>query len=470
MAAFGPDVLAAQLTALLPRFPRVAVAAALSGGGDSLALLAALAALRRRHRSLALRAIHVDHGLQETSRAWARQCRAHARGLQVPLIVRRVQVRCQKGESVEAAARAARYAAFAGLLRTDEALLTAHHLEDQAETVLLQMLRGAGIAGLAAMPARAPLGKGWLLRPLLEVPRSALRDYARERGWDWIEDPMNADLRFDRAYVRHELLAPLRVRWPAAARSLARTARHAGDARQLLADVAARDLLAAADGPDLAVPVLRRLADDRRRNALREWIVRQGSRVPDTRRLVEIAGPMLAARADALPQVTWDGGSVRRHGNRLVCEPQGAVGRANEVAAAHREQPAPGEWRWQETPVIWLPGARGRIGVQADTHGTLDLDLLPAALLVRWRLGGERLRPRRGGPSRSVKRLLQDARIAPWARAAVPLVYAGDRLVAVGDRWIDADYQASAATRRRGRIMWQPSPRRARPGGADLLV
>lgn len=471
VAAFGPDILEAQLGALLPDFPRVALVAAFSGGGDSLALLAALAALRRRHRRLALRAVHVDHGLQDSSRAWVRACRLYARELRVPIVVRRVTVDCPKGQSLEAAARVARHAAFASLLRADEALLTAHHLEDQAETVLLQLLRGAGIAGLAAMPARAPLGKGWMLRPLLDVPRASLREYARQRGFDWIEDPMNADRRFDRAYVRHELLAPLQARWPAAARSLARTARHAADARQLLAGIAAKDLLAAMDGPDLSVPVLRRLPDDRRRNALRAWIVQHGSRVPETRRLAEIAGPMLAARADAQPRVAWDEGGVRRHGNRLVWEPAGAArGAKMPVEAAQGGSAAVEDWRWQDIPVIELPGARGRIGIRADEHGALDLDLLPPGLAVRWRLGGERLRPRRGGPRRSVKRLLQVAGIAPWERAAVPLVYAADRLVAVGERWIDADFQVSAATRRRGRIVWQQSPRRARPGGANLLT
>jgi len=470
VAAFGPDWLAAQLAALLAPFPRVALVAALSGGGDSLALLAALAALRRRHRRLALRAIHIDHGLQDDSREWARQCRAQARSLGVPLLVRRVRVASVQGQSLEAAARAARYAAFARQLRTGEALLTAHHLEDQAETVLLQLLRGAGVAGLAAMPARAPLGKGWLLRPLLAVPRAALHDYARGQGCAWVDDPMNADLRFDRSFVRHRLLPPLQARWPGAAATLARAARHAGEAQHLLAHTAAQDLLAAADGPDLAIPVLRRLPDDRRRNALRAWIVQQGGRVPDTRRLAEIAGPMFAARADALPRVAWDAGAVRRHADRLVWEPAGA-GRD----APLRGDGMPGgpdtleDWRWRAVPAVWLPGARGRIAIRPDVHGPLDLDLLPEVLAVRWRVGGERLRPRRGGPTRSVKRLLQADRIAPWARAAVPLVYAGARLVAVGERWIDAHFQASADTRRRGRIAWQQTPRRARPGGADLL-
>ncbi len=461
-AAFGPVPLAARLAALIGSFPDARVAVAFSGGGDSLALLAALAAIARRRPRLVLRALHVDHGLDAASRRWARRCRALAGAQRVPIAVRRVSVIAGHGESLEAAARTARYAAFARMLAPGECLLTAHHLEDQAETVLLQLLRGAGLAGLAAMPARAPLGRGWLLRPLLDVPRAALRDYARRRRLEWIEDPMNGDLRFDRVFLRREVLPRLLGRWPGAVRGLARSARHAADAQRLLAGIAATDQAAAAEGADLSVAVLRRFTPDRRRNVVRYWIAQQGGRVPDARRLAEICGPLLAARRDARPSVWWEGGGVLRvPGQRLVWR------RSPDVAPAADDGVV---WAWRERSMLWLPGARGRLELRADIHGDIDLAALPATLSVRWRRGGERLRPRAGGPLRAVKQLLQEARIAAWERAALPLVFADSRLLAVADRWTDASVQAGETAAARARLVWHRAPRRARPGDADLVT
>lgn len=462
VAAFGPGPLAARLATLIDPFPGARVAVAFSGGGDSLALLAALAALARRRRGLAVRALHIDHGLDPVSRDWARRCRALARAQGVPIVVRRVKVSMSGGESLEAAAREARYTALARLLTPGECLLTAHHLEDQAGTVLLQLLRGAGIAGLAAMPDDAPLGQGRLLRPLLDVPRAALRDYARRRRLEWIDDPMNADTRLDRVYLQREVLPGVLGRWPGAARALARSARHAAEAQRLLEELAAADLAAAADGADLAVAVLRRLAPARRRNVVRHWIAQRGARLPDTRRLAEICGPLLAARADAQPFVAWAGGGVRRvAGRRLVWQATPAVAAPATDGVA---------WRWREQPIMELPGARGRLEMRADEHGELDLAVLPDELSVRSRHGGETLRPRRGGPTRTVKRLLQAARIAPVERAALPLVYAGARLVAVADRWVEASIQADASSAARGRIVWHRATRGARRGDADLVT
>ncbi|MGD9597326.1 MAG: tRNA lysidine(34) synthetase TilS [Steroidobacteraceae bacterium] len=461
-AAFGPVPLAARLAALIASFPDARVAVAFSGGGDSLALLAAIATVARRRPRLALRALHVDHGLDAASGHWARRCRALAGAQGVRFGVRRVAVAAGPGESLEAAARTARYAAFARALAPGECLLTAHHLDDQAETVLLQLLRGAGVAGLAAMPARAPLGRGWLLRPLLDVPRAALRDYARRRRLEWIEDPMNADPRFDRVFVRQAVLPPLLGRWPGAVRALARSACHAAEAQRLLAGLAATDLATAAEGADLAVTALRRLTPERRRNAVRYWVARHGGRMPDARRLAEVCGPLLAARRDARPAVWWEGGGVQRiAGQRLVWR------RAPEVA------PPAGDgvdWAWRERSMLWLPGARGRLELRGDAHGDIDLAALPATVAVRWRRGGERLRPRAGGPARTVKRLLQEARVAAWERAALPLVFSGTQLLAVADRWTDASVQAGAGTAARARLVWHRTPRRARPGEADLVT
>ena len=300
---------------------------AFSGGADSTALLAALAAQVSQRRRL--RAIHVDHGLQSSARAWARHCRDIAAQLGVPLILRRVSVDLGRGQSPEAQARAARYAALARELAPGELLLTAHHQDDQLETVLLQLLRGAGLAGLAAMPAVMPFAAGLLCRPLLEVRRTELVAWLRRRGLPCIEDPSNEDERFDRNYLRHKVVPVIEARFAGAAVAVARSARHAAEAQDLLQQLADADVWRCVDGATLSAAALRRLAPARRRNALRAWIRAAGQQPPDARRLAEIAGPLLAARPDAHPRVEWGKLQVRRHAGRLILEarvaPQGLI-------------------------------------------------------------------------------------------------------------------------------------------------
>src|SRR3981081_1907048 len=205
---------------------------ALSGGADSASLLAA--ARGCGFRSLTLRAVHVDHGLQAAAAAFREGCAALCAALDVPLTVIPVIIETPPGVSVEAAARDARYAAFAGELKPGECLLTAHHREDQAETLLLQALRGAGLKGMSAMPTCRPLGLGWHLRPLLDVPQSELLAFGASASCASVIDPMNENLRFDRGYLRRQVWPLIESRWPGAAATLARTAQHAADAQELL--------------------------------------------------------------------------------------------------------------------------------------------------------------------------------------------------------------------------------------------
>lgn len=447
-AAFGPQWLGSRLAALLEGFPRVPLCVAYSGGPDSLAVLAALAALRdAKHPSLPLRAIHVDHGLNEGSGAWAAHCRAVCRTLRVPLAVRRARLAPVRGESTEALAREARYRLLADALHEGEILLTAQHLDDQAETVLLQLLRGAGIAGLAAMSPARPLGRGRLLRPLLDRPRDELAAWLLARGLPVLDDPMNRDPRWARARLRHEIMPALADRWPGAARALARSARHAAEAQSLLAELAAQDLALARDGASLLVTVLRRWSPARRRNALRQWIAEAGATLPESSRLEEIAGPLLASRADARPTVQWPSASVRREAGRLwiakAAAPSGGPVRASMP------------WHWRARGKGLIAGEFGTLRIVSDPEGPIDLERLPERLELRARSGGEALRPRRGGPRRTAKFLLQEARIPPASRARFPFIHAAHRLVAIGDRWIDASVQADASTRRRGRILWR---------------
>jgi tRNA(Ile)-lysidine synthase len=441
-AHFDAAWLAARLTAMLGPLRGQRLCVAYSGGLDSTVLLSALASLRSRER-FALRALHIDHRLQAASADWARAARRRARQLRVPCRIIQLSIARGQRQSIEAAARAARYRALAAALAPDELLLTAHHQEDQLETVLLALLRGSGVRGLAAMAAVTPWAGRRLLRPLLAVSRQQLQQYARVRRLDWSEDPSNADERFDRNYLRRSVLPLMRQRWPAAAATVSRSAAHLAEARGLLEQLAGAGLSDARDGGALCVSALRRLALPQRRNAVRQWIAERGLQPPDHRRVREICGPMLAARDDALPRVSWRGGELRRYAGRLFAF----------AGAAPRARAAPENWNWHARP--WLPLAGGgALGLVRDRHGDVQLAALPRVLRVRQRRGGERLQAAQG--RQALKGLLQAQGVAPWERAALPLIEHRGRIIAVADLWLDPAYRArDPAAAGRGRFRWR---------------
>ena len=472
---FGSQWLASRLAALLPGFPAVRLVVAFSGGVDSTAVLAALAA--ERPKALRVRAAHVNHGLHPNAAKWSEHCRAVAHGLGVQLEVLTAKVVRPAGVSLEAAARDARYAVLAQALETGEFLLTAHHEDDQLETVLLQLFRGAGMAGLAAMPDIAPFGGGWLVRPLLPRSRAELQEWVRSAGLSWVEDDTNADETLDRNYLRRRVVPLLRERWQGVGSAVSRSARHAAEAQRLLDMIASRDVERAASGAGLFVPALRALQPDRRRNALRFWIARAGARMPDTSRLEELAGPVIDARPDSSPRVTWGDVEVRRHADVLSINATGGRG-ARAVAGAGRGpdaqrgggaqrgddarrsndaqravDPPVIDWPWRSVSVLELPEAGGTLELKADPHGPIDLDTIPATVTVRRRQGGERLRPRRGGPRRTLKSLLQESHLPIGERARLPLVFSGTSLLAVGALWVDESIQVTPGTAHRGRLV-----------------
>jgi len=251
---------------------------AFSGGLDSTVLLHLLAHHARNHPTPPLRAVHIHHGLQSAADAWPAHCQAICDPLGIELQV--IPVRVGPGASREQAARDARYAAFKQLLGPGDVLFTAQHRDDQAETVLLRLLRGAGLRGLSAMPGQRSLGQGYLARPLLDTSRQRLHDYACAHRLQWIEDPSNADLGFDRNYLRREVMPRLQQRWPQASQNLARGAQHLGEALGLLDELAMGDLAAAEQGAalrwagidSLDLDVLKALSAARQRNALQYWL------------------------------------------------------------------------------------------------------------------------------------------------------------------------------------------------------
>ena len=420
--------------------PKPHVVLAFSGGVDSTVLAHLL--VKQRRRLGGLRLIHVDHGLQASSGEWSRHCARMARAWRVPFLSLNANIQRRKGVSPEAAARDARYELLARAMEPGEVLATAQHRDDQVETLFLQLFRGAGIAGLAAMPAVATFGPGFIARPLLDVSRGEIEALARKAKLNWIEDPSNADTRFSRNFLRQRLLPLIREHWPGVDRAVARSATHMSEAASLLNERAARDLAGLVDGAGLSVSALRALPMGRRRNALRAFIARHDVEMPETSRLKEISGALLAARADAQPEVAWAAARIVRRGGRL--ELHKSTEPVREFVAK--------SWRWQVDRRLILE--HGALELIDDAAGPIDLARLPRAIEVRARRGGERIRPGPKARTRTLKSLLQDARISVEERAQMPLLFAQELLIAAGDRWIDASISATVKSPRRARLLW----------------
>lgn len=429
---FSPQALGRVLIERLKLPANARLKVAYSGGVDSHVLLHALARLRAT-TGFALAAVHVDHGLQPRSREWSGHCVRIGADLGVPCAVERIEVGTGAGEGLEAAARRERYAALARHVGTDEVLLTAHHLDDQAETVLLQLLRGAGVHGLSAMPELAPFGAGLHARPLLGFTRAQLAAYARAEGLHWIEDLSNFDTRHGRNLIRTRVLPVLKERWPQAAQQLARTARHAAEAAALLDELAQADLDACHHGAALWIPALLRLPAGRRRNALRRWIRARGFRAPSAATLERILAQTQAAPRTRHAAIRWPEAQVRRYRDALLLLPAGG-------------RPDPGLRRaWDGKAPLEIPelGLRLRL-VEAIGSGLARARLGPAALTVRLRRGGEACRLPGRAHRHRLKKLLQAAGVPPWERERLPLLYVGDELAAVGDLWVCEPFAARA--------------------------
>jgi tRNA(Ile)-lysidine synthase len=412
---------------------------AYSGGVDSTVLLHLLG---ERAQVEDLVAVHVDHGLHPQSGAWAKHCRDTAAALGIEFTCLVATPDLDAGEGVEAAARRARYAAIETFMQADDWVLSAHHADDQAETLLLAMMRGSGPDGLAAMPPARRLGPGWLVRPLLEVTRAALLRCATEAALDWNDDPANAVLDYDRNFLRHEVLPQLAERWPKAARRLARVVERQQDAVALQRAIGQFDVNALGGPARLNLDVLCSLEPARQRNAIRTALRQLELPLPSRDVLEQVLAELVPARPDATPLVAWQGVEVRRYRDHLYL--MTTLG------------PAPGQGLRFEGPIVHLPEPLGTLAIEAGVDATegLSPELLGSGLEVRWRAGGEGIRLGAGGPTRPLRKLFQERGIVPWMRDRIPLVYASGRLVAVADQWIAADARSMPGKR----VVWSGHP------------
>jgi len=427
-----------------------AFVAAYSGGLDSSVLLHLLVTLRSAY-PFSLRAVHIDHRLHPRSCDWGIHGEQVCRELAVPFSLYPVTVNVASRDGMEAAARCARYEQLAAVLQPGEFLLTAHHQDDQAETVLLQLLRGAGVAGMAAIPARTAFGQGELLRPLLDYPRRAVRQYAIEHALAWIEDPSNADLRWRRNFIRSEVLPRLQGHWPEAMQALARAARHAAEAQSLLDDIAGNDLHACQDGTtgrypfSLSTTAIQQLPVSRQRNLLRYWLRLQNFLSPDTRHLQQLIHLVSMETRTHRARLHWQGVEVWKYRNQLVALP-------------HMDcPPVKLDVPWDLDLPLHVPNIGRLTAVPTSGTGLSRERLLQDGLRVRLRHGGECLRLPGRQHRHSLKKLLQANGVPPWERQRLPLFYTAGELVAVADRWVSADYVADQSEPA-VQIVWDPCP------------
>ncbi len=429
-AAFSAAALRKILSAYLSESASLKVA--YSGGIDSHALLYALYELRDLTPWL-VSVVHVDHGIHSESRAWAEHCVRVCAALGFPCEVEHVTVGEARAGGLEATARRLRYECLARHVGATDVLLTAHHLDDQAETVLLQLLRGGGVHGLSAMPMVTGFSAGELMRPLLGYTRAALNAYASAHGLRWVEDTANRDLRHARNFMRHRMLPLLERRWPSVRSVLARTAQHAGEAASLLDTLARIDLQSTRpdQGASLAVGALLRLPAERRRNVLRYWMRQQGHRPPSTLLLAKVMQIIEVPTRSQSAVVRWAGTEICRYRDTL------SVVRPFIV-------PEPGlRLAWNPAVALELPGT-GQVlrAVGCDGEGLSRERIAGAPLTVRWRTGGERCRLPGRRHHHKLKKLLQAAGVPPWERRRLPLIFVGEELAAVADRWVCAPFAA----------------------------
>ncbi len=406
---------------------------AYSGGCDSTVLLHLMAFLRQQYPA-ELHALHVNHNLHTAAPTWAAHCRAVCETLGVPLTEMNVDARGAKGESPEAAARAARYGIFTEMLKNGDGLLLAHHRDDQAETLLLQLLRGSGPRGLAAMPRHRELGAGWLGRPLLDYSRAELCRYADAEKLAWIDDPSNFDTDFDRNFLRQRVLPLLQERWPAATTTLARAAEHQAEAAELLHQLADEDWQSAA-GPridTLGIEALMQLTPERQTNLLRYWINRVNAvPLPDQQRVLRILTEVIPAASDAEPCIRWPGGQVRRYAGLLYL-----------LTADPVSNLAPLEWDLRDR--LDLGDGRTLRATPISGQG-LNAEILKSArITLRYRQGGEQCRPAGRGHRHSLKNLLQEWGVPPWERGRVPLLYVNEDIAMVVGYCVCEPYQAAS--------------------------
>ncbi len=395
---------------------------AYSGGVDSHVLLHACATL-----AIPCKVIHIHHGLSPNADVWAEHCKTICNDLHIDFITKNITISANNGESIEALARELRYQAFAECMGENDVLLTAHHQEDQAETVFLQLMRGAGPKGLSAMPAVKPFARGFHGRPLLAVSKKAIESYAHEHKLQWIEDESNINLDFNRNFLRHHVFPLLKKRWPAIAESLSRAASHCAETQDFVDHAMDEQLVLMRGGTGLSISKLLTLSSDTQRHVLRRWFAHLRFPIPSSVKMQQIQQSILLAAEDKMPHITWGHVELRRYQDVLYAMEKLLIHDENKSYVWNMEQPL-------TLPNVGMLHAESSIG-----HG-LRYDI--KEVTVRFRKGGEYCRLPGRDFHHDLKKLFQQWGVPPWERSRVPLLYVEDKLIAVVGYHLDAEYVA----------------------------
>lgn len=392
--------------------PQATVWVAFSGGVDSSVLLHALASIH--DRKFMVKAIHVNHQLSNNAGSWEEHCTRFAGALGVEIEARRVVVELS-GEGLEQAARKARYEVFSSIVNAGDILLCGHHADDQAETMLFRLVRGAGLRGLRGIPMVRSLANGTMVRPLLKVTRAELEHYAHQHGLSWIEDESNTDENLDRNYLRHKVLPLLQERWPGSNVRMQQTSVWLDESNSLLSEYARDDLAACGVrteklGQSICLKVYAEFGLARQKHVLREWVAVQGFSAPEPQHMLEVS-KLIGSAEDSEAQVSWGACEVRRFRQRLYLIPRlPSIDSASSIS-------------WAAAKPLILPDG-SVLELSSSSVETLVFS-------VKFRRGGERCCPKERSHSQTLKKLLQEYALEPWLRGRVPLIYAGSELVAV---------------------------------------
>ncbi|PCH85959.1 MAG: tRNA lysidine(34) synthetase TilS [Piscirickettsiaceae bacterium] len=420
------DSIQSALT-LTPDCKKVIIA--YSGGVDSHVLMHVCSGLQQVRSSLTFEAVYIDHGLHKDSDKWRIHCERVANKLSIDFNFIKVDARDVNGEGPEQAARHARYGAFKHIVGEHSVLFTAQHQDDQAETVLLQLFRGCGIDGLAAMPLVDAFSRGHIVRPFLDIDRVAIQAYAALHELEWVEDPSNAELNYSRNYLRQVVIPNIKQRWPAFSKTISRTARHCAEASDLLSSQLSEYI----DEQRVDILDLNNFLDldrSKKRAIYRYWLRCNGVKMPSSNIIQALEKNAVEAAIDKMPVLRWAGHEIRRFENSLYLL-DGLPNKPEGYLAC-----------WDEATCT-LPVGLGSLSLNPTNDGSIAKSLwLSGEITVKYRDGGETIKIAGRQGTKALKKLFNERRVPPWVRERVPLIYINGRLAAVGEYWIEAAFLA----------------------------